>query len=185
MIRSVESLESEELEEIFYDLARIASLRFAEDERDSTESSFQADLRYEGQGLTLPVEITIEELGSDLAFLKDKFDTVHEQLFTFSLTQNVEIVNLRAVLQGPEPQVKQVDDTSTLSDEVDDYGTQLITYEGKQTDARLIDRSKLQSGARISGPAIITEMDSTTLVLPGFDALVDSYLNILINPSED
>ena len=185
MIRSVESLESEELEEIFYDLARIASLRFSEDERDSTESSFQADLRYEGQGLTLPVEITIEELGSDLAFLKDKFDSVHEQLFTFSLTQNVEIVNLRAVLQGPQPQVKQVDDTPTLSDEVDEYGTQLITYDGKQTNARLIDRSKLQSGARISGPAIITEMDSTTLVLPGFDALVDSYLNILINPSED
>ena len=70
MIRSVESLESEELEEIFYDLARIASLRFSEDERDSTESSFQADLRYEGQGLTLPVEITIEELGNGLASFK-------------------------------------------------------------------------------------------------------------------
>ena len=78
-----------------------------------------------------------------------------------------------------------MDDTPTLSDEVDEYGTQLITYDGKQTNARLIDRSKLQSGARIRGPAIITEMDSTTLVLPGFDALVDGYLNILINPSED
>ena len=185
MIRSIGSLESEELKVILNDLARIASLRFAEDERDFTESTFQADLRYEGQGLTLPVEITIEELGSDLAFLKDKFDTVHEQLFTFSLAQNVEIVNLRVVLQGPEPQVKQVDDTSTHSDEVGEYGTQLIIYDGKRTNARLIDRNKLQSGVRISGPAIITEMDSTTLILPGFEALVDSYLNILINPSED
>ena len=42
MIRSVESLESEQLEEIFNDLARIASLRFSEDERDSTEIEFSS-----------------------------------------------------------------------------------------------------------------------------------------------
>jgi len=34
----------------------------------------------------------------------------------------------------------------------------------------------------IPGPAIVGEMDSTTVVLPGFDARVDAVGNLLINP---
>jgi N-methylhydantoinase A len=34
------------------------------------------------------------------------------------------------------------------------------------------------------GPAIVTEFDSTTLVLPGYEARVDTSFNILITPSD-
>ena len=42
------------------------------------------------------------------------------------------------------------------------------------------DRAKLRAGDKLSGPAIITEMDSTALVLPGCVATVDALGNILI-----
>ena len=47
---------------------------------------------------------------------------------------------------------------------------------------RIYDRSKLNPGARIAGPAIVTEFDSTTVVLHGYTAEVDLYFNLLISP---
>ncbi|MNN50231.1 hypothetical protein D3C81_1648050 [compost metagenome] len=44
----------------------------------------------------------------------------------------------------------------------------------------LYDREKLGPGHAIDGPAIVNQMDSTTLVLPGQIARVDSYLNLII-----
>mgnify|MGYP003338999225 CR=1 FL=1 len=44
-------------------------------------------------------------------------------------------------------------------------------------------RGKLTPGAKFDGPAIVTEFDSTTVVLPGYTAEMDRYFNILINPN--
>jgi N-methylhydantoinase A len=41
----------------------------------------------------------------------------------------------------------------------------------------------LHEGLVVPGPAIVGEMDSTTVVLPGFDARVDAKGNLLINPA--
>ena len=45
------------------------------------------------------------------------------------------------------------------------------------------DRSELLPGNRVEGPAIVTEFDSTTVVLAGYGAEVDRYLNLIINPA--
>ena len=50
--------------------------------------------------------------------------------------------------------------------------------------AKVYDRDKLRAKDIILGPAIITEMDSTTLVLSDHVAEVDDYGNILINPAK-
>ncbi len=48
--------------------------------------------------------------------------------------------------------------------------------------ATVYDRAKLKAGNRIKGPAIVMEMDSTTVVLPKHTGLVDRLGNILIYP---
>ena len=48
---------------------------------------------------------------------------------------------------------------------------------------KIYDRAKLEPGAAIAGPAIVTEFDSTTVILPGHAATVDANYNILITPS--
>ncbi len=46
----------------------------------------------------------------------------------------------------------------------------------------IYDRARLRAGDRIEGPAIVIEMDATTLIHPGFDAEVDRFGNLLITP---
>ena len=62
------------------------------------------------------------------------------------------------------------------------YERTTIFVDGKDHSAQIYDRSNLKSGNRISGPAIITEMDSTTLLLPNHAGEVDDLGNILIRP---
>jgi len=59
-----------------------------------------------------------------------------------------------------------------------------VVFDGQRVPTRIYDRSKLQPGASLDGPAIITEFDSTTVVLPGHRATVDVNFNILITPNE-
>ena len=44
------------------------------------------------------------------------------------------------------------------------------------------DRARIGAGHRFDGPAIVEEMDSTTLVLPGYAVEVDRYGNLLVSP---
>jgi N-methylhydantoinase A len=48
----------------------------------------------------------------------------------------------------------------------------------------LYDRSRLGVGHVIPGPAVVMEMDSTTLILPDHTAVVDAQGNLLINPND-
>jgi N-methylhydantoinase A len=54
--------------------------------------------------------------------------------------------------------------------------------DGKKVSATVYQRSKLAAGNILNGPAIVIEMDSTTVVLPGHQGLVDDFGNILIYP---
>ena len=95
-----------------------------------------------------------------------------------------EIVNLRAVGFGavPLPELRSgalagPDASTAIVDEQD------VVFDGQNVRTKIYDRAKLEPGASIAGPAIVTEFDSTTVVLPGHEAVVDTNYNILINPS--
>jgi N-methylhydantoinase A len=58
-----------------------------------------------------------------------------------------------------------------------------VYFGGEWLPTNVYDRSKLIPGNRVEGPAIVTEFDSTTVVLSGHTAEVDRYLNLIINPA--
>jgi N-methylhydantoinase A len=58
-----------------------------------------------------------------------------------------------------------------------------IFVDGAWANANVYDRLKLKAGNVIAGPAIITEMDSTTLVLPDHAATVHNSGSLLIRPT--
>jgi len=108
---------------------------------------------------------------------------MHEQLFTFSLETECELYNLRAIVQGRESMAT----AETLAEGTGDsagavYEKSSVFFGGKDYPAEIYDRAKLKSGDRVTGPAIITEMDSTTLILPDHTGQVDQVGNILIRP---
>ena len=152
--------------------------------RDDQSVAYEVDLRYHGQGLQLPVTFTGDEFDKEgLDLLRRKFDDMHTQLFTFALDAEHEIVTLRAIVQGQETFVS----AGTLPEGGEDpskavVATTQVYIENREQEAKIYDRSKLESGNRIVGPAIITEMDSTTLILSDHAGEVDKVGTIVIRP---
>ena len=148
--------------------------------------SYAADMRYHRQGYEIPVAIDPEEVrAAGLADLEERFNGLHEQLYGFRMPGTAsEIVNLRAVGFGAVPLPELRSGTASGPDAsgavVDEHD---VVFDGESVRTKIYDRAKLEPGATIAGPAIVTEFDSTTVVLPGHEATVDANYNILINPS--
>ncbi|KAJ1542982.1 hypothetical protein HK405_009608, partial [Cladochytrium tenue] len=146
---------------------------------------YQADLRYAGQAITLTADLEREDLiAGGVAYMKDSFEAAHEKLFTYRLPSDVELINLRVVAEEVRPPITtQVLAKAAVPTPPSDAisGTTTLVYEGVHHEGCTIwDRSKLLQGHEIHGPCVVTEMDSNTLVLPGFVAKVDHVGNILI-----
>ncbi len=174
------------LEKIFRQLAAKASKTLDKEgvkKKDQT-TFYQADLRYHGQGLTLTVDVDLDAVArKGLDAVGDQFDEMHRQLFTFALEEEKELVNLRAVVQGKATTVKPaVIDKGGKSAKAAVIAEHDVYVDGKDRKAKLYHRSKLKAGNEIPGPAIVLEMDSTTLILPEHTGKVDEFGNILIRP---
>ena len=149
--------------------------------------TYQADIRYSGQGLQLTVDFKLADLKSKgLSVIGDPFDEMHKQLFTFALDADKEIVNLRAVAQGKSAEIearKLPKSGSRKPAAAAIVGTSKVYMDGKDMDATLYRRDQLKAGNKVQGPAVVLEMDSTTVILAGHTGNVDEYGNILIAPS--
>jgi len=154
--------------------------------REDHEVTFQADLRYAGQAFQITVDFTEEELRErGLELLTGQFDAEHEQLFTFKLGDGHEILMIRAVAKARATAIAElaVGQAGTALEDCRIHDSRFY-YEGQWHDMYIYDRSKLHEGLVVPGPAIVGEMDSTTVVLPGFEARVDAIGNLLINPAQ-
>lgn len=186
-IRTFSETSDKEVGGILKDLAKLAATELNAEGVPRAEQStiYEIDVRYHGQGLVLTIEIDPKKFPKDgLAGIAKQFDKIHEQMFTFALDHDHELVNLRAIQQGKAPKVKaekvgtgRGEPTNAVTD------TTTIYFEGKKRKAKIYDRAKLLSGHKIPGPAIVEEMDSTTLILPDHAGTVDKFGNILIRPA--
>ena len=151
---------------------------------DARSITYTADMRYHRQGYEIPVAIDPDEVRGGLDALEERFNLLHEQLYGFRMPGTAsEIVNLRAIGSGavPKPELPvgvlgEADASGAVAEEHE------IVFRGERLPTKIYDRAKLAPGNRFDGPAIVTEFDSTTVVLPGYAAGVDVNFNILINP---
>ncbi|WP_371196021.1 hydantoinase/oxoprolinase family protein [Glaciecola sp. SC05] len=185
-VKLLANTEKDELNQALNELRGLARETLTADGIDQADQNitYQADVRYTGQAFQLSIEFTQEELEKDgLDVLKRQFDEEHTQLFTFALEDGHEIVMIRAIAtaksgQLPEPKLTQeklpLDDCKITDSK--------IYYEGEYHAAAIYDRSKLCVGIEVNGPAIVCEMDSTSVILPGYWAKVDQVGNLLIHP---
>jgi len=149
------------------------------------EVTFQADLRYAGQAFQITVDFIEAELrDKGIARLTEEFDEEHEQLFTFKLGDGHEILMIRAVVKAKAKSIAEmtIGQAGTTLEECKLHDSRFY-YDGEHHDAIIYDRNMLHEGLEVPGPAIVGEMDSTTVVLPGYRARVDSVGNLLIEPA--
>jgi N-methylhydantoinase A len=118
-----------------------------------------------------------------LKAVSDQFDEEHKRLFTFALPLEHELVTVRAAVQGQGIRVaRQVLPKGGPDPKAAVVGKQASYMDGKSVTAIVYDRAKLKASNKLRGPAIVMEMDSTTVILPKHTGTVDKYGNILIYP---
>ena len=147
--------------------------------------TYLADMRYVLQGYEISVPVNMDDVkAGKLDGLGNTFDAMHEQLYGFKMDDaKQEIVNLRCIGNGAVPTMNFPSATPSANDGsnaiVEDHE---VVFQGKKIPTKIYDRAKMTPGAKFDGPAIVTEFDSTTVVLPGYVAEMDEFYNILINP---
>jgi N-methylhydantoinase A len=185
-IRRFPETSGDEVEAILRELAGLASESLTREGVPEAEQElrFEMDVRYQGQGFEVPIPVEIANFSKDgLKTAGDTFDQIHKRMFTFALDVDHELVNLRAIILGK--------DTNVLPDSVEvgtedashaAYDTTTVFVDGADHPAKIYDRAKLKSGNKVVGPAILTQMDTTTLILPDHVGTVDTFGNVLIRP---
>jgi N-methylhydantoinase A len=142
-----------------------------------------ASMRYQHQGFELNVPWAGRAVNAETAAATvAAFHRLHERLYTFAQEDTaVEFVTLRVDAEGvfPAPTPKEWPAATSLDRAR--CGTRRIFLDDGPADATVWARDKLGRGAAIEGPALITQLDATTLILKGQVAVVDRLGNLIVS----
>jgi N-methylhydantoinase A len=143
------------------------------------------DMRYAGQNYELPVPFPEEPAGPGLLkALSAGFERAHEQMYGYvaseepiqAVTFRLEVAAAvrRAEIRAHPPAIQPV--TAARTGRRDVWLPEARDF----VSCPVYDRERLGPGHRLDGPAVVEQMDATTLLLPGQTALVDRYLNLVV-----
>ncbi len=194
-LRLLSELRAEELASLFAELRAEAEREFGSEgfAANALRLEYAIDIRYLGQGyeLTVPVENGSPSTEADVEAIRAAFDDQHHRMFGHAAAdEQAEAVNyrVRATASAPHPATKPRAHASGSVDEAR-TGERAVCFDAAQGMAPcpIYDRARLGPGHRIEGPAIIEQLDSTTVVYPGQTATVDDYMNLVLTaaPGED
>lgn len=187
LIQLAQKTMPEQLENIFNEMEDKARQEMMADGFKENELKFERylDLRYFGQSYELTVPYRRDPFNA-YHFLHD-FQRQHRKLFSYEhLNRPVEIVNLRlkAIAPAGKIKLKRYTTTGTITEKAKLKEQWLYLKEGKLR-AAVYNREMLQTGNKIKGPALIIDPQSTTFLPPQYEALVDHYLNLIIERVRD
>jgi N-methylhydantoinase A len=143
------------------------------------------DLRYAGQGYELTVPCTMPPLKpEDLKLMRQRFDTMHEQNSGHKAeSEPVELVSLRLISLGLVPQAELLPGKVTGRKVEEAKTGERKVFFGREhgtLNTQIYSRDLLELGHKLSGPAIVEQLDTTTVIHPEQEAVVDEYRNIII-----
>jgi N-methylhydantoinase A len=138
-------------------------------------------MRYVGQSYEIEVAVEPAWLtGGDAGALLAAFHAAHERIYGHADHEApAEIVNLRVQLRATRPKVPLAEIAAGPVDPAPRQ-TRRIWLDGRPTTARVFDRAALGRGARIAGPAIVEQPDTTVLVPGDYAGEVDKFGNLLL-----
>jgi N-methylhydantoinase A len=143
-----------------------------------------ADMRYVGQNYELPIPVRDGEVSVDtLADLRSAFHRAHEQAYGYAADDEpVQLVTFRLEAFGvvSPPELDTLAAGEDLTDALAGHRHVWLPEADGWSDVPLYDRTKLGAGMVVQGPAIVEQMDSTTVILPDQRATVDRYGNLII-----
>lgn len=130
--------------------------------------SFQRflDLRYEGQEFFIKVPVSAEDIeAGDIAPIRERFDAIHERNFGHSAPDEpVELVGLRLTGQGSRRKIEMPEVVVDPNGVVKQKRKVCFEDPGNFVDCFVYRRETLPAGTVVTGPALIEEYGSTTVL---------------------
>jgi N-methylhydantoinase A len=152
--------------------------------RDALRLRHQVEMRYPQQGYQLAVDCPHPFAEADKARLKQAFDATHRQTYGQAAdAEDAEIVTFRLQAEIAVPRYEIAPARAGDGDAGRARkGTRELfdSVHGAFVAATLYDRDRLRAGDTITGPAIIDQLDATTVVLAGQALRVDPFGTLII-----
>ena len=150
---------------------------------ERVEVVHEADMQYAGQTWTLRMQLDVDQL--DVAALEAQLRKTYLDRYGIDLAQfQAKLINLRTSVIGVRPQLdlKRVIASTHRKASVAEakLSTRNVWFGDCFQETPVFDRNALPIGATIEGPAILNQMDSTTVVEPESAVTVDEYGNLII-----
>ncbi|MBX5088328.1 hydantoinase/oxoprolinase family protein [Rhizobium lentis] len=145
---------------------------------------YSAEMRYRGQSFEIDTPFSFDILNDGETAVRSLARTFHaEHARVYGHSDDgaaVQVISLRLVVVGKveKPEIPRFDPVAARAEP--DRQVQ-VYLNGSWTSADIYQRANLKSGHFFQGPAIVTQSDTTTVVLPGFRAVVDEFANIRIS----
>lgn len=174
------SIGDDEIERMFSELERAAIEALVNDGVDPENHVFDRsmDIRYFGQEYSLPVLVSADETLSQAI---DRFHVRHEQTFGHASPEVLtEVVAVRLLATGTRALDQPPPDLPTGPGAPVETRQVLFASAEGRIDTAIYDRSTLASGQIVAGPAVIEQLDTTTVVPPGFVAEVHPTGSLII-----
>jgi N-methylhydantoinase A len=149
--------------------------------QNKVKHELYVDARYVGQEHTVKIHVPDTELDNVefISELSERFHQTHHQEYTFRLNESaIEIVNIHLVAFGllDKAKLEKLPTSKTSNADVALVGKRIVDFDSNtQLEAAIYNREELQPGMRFTGPAIIEESTTTTVVLPDNRVEVDDF----------
>jgi N-methylhydantoinase A len=153
---------------------------------DEIEIEREADMKYVGQAHEIAVEVPGGDLGpADVETLESAFHETYERTYGYSdPDEDVEGITWKVTVRSPTESLSmQTADEGTARASDARKGTREAYFDATDgfTETAIYDRDALGPGAALDGPAVVEEVNSTTVVPPGDALTVDDYGNLVID----
>lgn len=151
---------------------------------DSVRQERSADMRYFGQSFEINLPMPERSSGgTELSSLVAMFHRRHEEINGYAMTRHpVEVVNLRLAMVAQRPAAPALEGQDEDSDDSEPLETHRPVW-FRQTefcDTPIFQRTAIARCATFAGPAIVEQMDSTTVIPPGWVASVDRHSTLIL-----
>jgi len=147
---------------------------------------FSLDMLYLGQTHTVSVPLQFDRGNLSQTIIQSAFEAAYKESYG-RLLDNIptRVMNFRVAVIGKRPTLDMRVFAPNNGKPADQcmVGTREVYADGQRHNAKIYERLELAVGAKVTGPAILEQPDTTIFVDPGLVAKVDEYGNLIITPA--
>ena len=184
-VSRIDQVDSDKVKELYQEMSEVAikSLVEAGGDVNTITIKHRVEMRYVGQGFEIAVDLPDDLDSAELAeLLKAGFLERYAELFGRSIPDvAIETVTWRISASGPTPNIQLNFEGQQIDCGTVEKGERLVYFpETGYAPCKIYNRYGLESGASLSGPAVIEERESTVVAGSDTTITVDDHLNLII-----